>query len=531
MKRLHAIVCSVTFAASSLYGQVILRPESFRHYVDEFRQQEKLVTGSLGNDSYDWMAANVPLFESSDKEFNELYYFRWYAFQKHVVHSEKYGYLITEWLPKPESQDGAYGVLPDAAPFHLREARWLRTPEIAADYARYWLKPEADPWKYSVPLADAFYQVTLATGSRDLGRDNLSALMQYAEHWDATQRDSNGLYWSIDTRDAMEKSISGDGYRPTLNSYMVADARAIAALTDDADLRTKFARKADLLRNLVHERLWNAKDQFYEVVSPAADSGIRKQKKFVDPGTQMQFAGVRELIGYIPWTYGIATPDRDIAWKQLFDPRGFDGKFGPTTAEKRSPRFRFASSDQCTWNGPMWPFATTQTLTALAELLQTRGTSSISSNEYYKLFARYVLAQHLTLPGGQSIPWIDEDRDADADDWIARRMLREKNKQVGRGDYYNHSGFADLLITGLLGVRPEAGDTLHIHPLLPAGTWQYFALDGLPYHGHLLTLIYDRDGAHYRKGRGFQVWIDGKIAAHREKLGPLTVQLPGAKRP
>src|SRR2546430_2449588 len=138
MKRLHAIVCSVTFAASSLYGQVILRPESFRHYIDEFRQQEKLVTGSLGNDSYDWMAA-----------------------------------------------------------------------EIAGDYARYWLKPEADPWKYSVPLADAFYQVTLATGSRELGRDNLSALMQYAEHWDATQRDSNGLYWSIDTRDAMEKSISG----------------------------------------------------------------------------------------------------------------------------------------------------------------------------------------------------------------------------------------------------------------------------------------------------------------------------------
>jgi len=135
------------------------------------------------------------------------------------------------------------------------------------------------------------------------------------------------------------------------------------------------------------------------------------------------------------------------------------------------------------------------------------------------------------LPGGQSIPWIDEDRDADADDWIARRMLTEKNKQVGRGNYYNHSGFADPLITGLLGIRPESGDTLHIQPLLPEGTWQYFALDGVPYHGHQLTLVYDLTGARYHKRRGFQVWIDGKMAAHREKLGPLTVQLPGAKRP
>src|SRR5205823_7470572 len=65
---------------------------------------------------------------------------------------------------------------------------------------------------------------------------------------------------------------------------------------------------------------WNPKDQFYEVVSPAPDSGIRKQKKFVDPGTNLQFSGVRELIGYIPWQFDIPAASHAVAWKQLFDP-------------------------------------------------------------------------------------------------------------------------------------------------------------------------------------------------------------------
>lgn len=505
-------------------AQILLRPSDFRHYVEMFRQQEKLATGSVGKDSFDWMAANIPLFDSSNGAFTEMYYFRWYVFEKHVVHTEKYGTLITEWLPKPESADGAMGVLPDATPFHLREARWLRDPSIAGDYARYWLTPGANPWKYSEPLADAIYQLAVVTGSMMEARSELPALERYVQHWDG-QLDGNGLYWSIDTRDAMEKSISGDGYRPTLNSYMVADARAMAAFATDDATREKYTRRAEGLETLIRRRLWNPRDDFYEVVSPSRGSGIRREKKFVDPGTQLAFANVREAIGFIPWQYGIATPKQDVAWKQLFDPQGFNGIYGPTTAEKRHPRFRFASSDQCTWNGPMWPFATTQILTALAELLNTRPQDSIDAQSYYELFARYVKAQHLTLRDGRQIPWVDEDRDADADDWIARRMLREKNKQIGRGNYYNHSGFADPLITGLVGLRPNETDTVRLHPLLPAKVWQYFALDGVPYHGHLLTMIYDATGTHYKRGRGFSLFVDGRLVAHRNELGPLSGRL------
>ncbi|HEY4381928.1 MAG TPA: glycosyl hydrolase family 65 protein [Acidobacteriaceae bacterium] len=510
----------------------VLKPADYHHYVDLFHEQERDATGKLyegegGEDSWMWMRREIPWFDASNKQFEEMYYFRWYAWKKHLVKTPG-GYVITEWLPKPEMTDGSYGALPDAAPFHIGEARWLRDPAIAEDDARYWFSPGVDSHKYSDPMAATVLDMTKANGDRALGVTMLPALKANYKAWEDQQQDANGLFWSIDTRDAMEKSISGDGYRPTLNSYMVGDARAIAELSaaaGDKASAAEFNRKADTLRMLIETKLWNPKDRFYEVMSPAADSGIRKQKKFADPGSNLQLSGVREQIGYIPWMFDIPEAAHGVAWKQLFDPQGFDGKFGATTAERRSPRFRFTSSDQCTWNGPEWPFAMTQTLLALASYENKPGASFMNHADYYKLFARYVLAQHLTLKDGHAIDWIDEDLDADTDEWIAKRMLIAKNKQIGRGNYYNHSGFADPLITGLIGLRPRADNRVVLQPLLPAGEWSYFAMDALPYHGHMLTILWDATGKRYGRGKGMMLLVDGKQVASRAALGPLEYEL------
>jgi hypothetical protein len=514
------------FAQSGSF--TVLRASDYRHYAAEFAADELAATGQQPADEWPWMEANIPLFDSSDKQFEEMYYFRWYAWQKHLV-STPHGYVITEWLPKPEATDGLYGALPDAAPFHLGEARWLRNTKIAAEYARIWSEAEAGARKYSFPWADSVRSVTLATGDAKLGTDLLSGLIANYKAWEASQFDASvGLFWSIDTRDAMEKSISGDGYRPTLNSYMVGDARAIAAFARSAGedaIAQEYDAKADKLEGLIETKLWNPKDNFYEVLSPAVDSGIRKEKRFKDNGTAFELAGVRELIGYTPWGYYAPAPGHDVAWKQLFDAQGFAGRYGPTTAERRSPRFRFASSDQCTWNGPSWPYATTQTLLALADLLNGPAQNAIGRRQYYQLFSNYVLSQHIKLPSGRVIDWIDEDLDADTDEWIAKDMLLAKHKQVGRGNYYNHSGFADPLITGLIGLRPRAGEELIVNPLLPTGTWSYFAIDGLPYHGHLLAIVYDGSGTRYKRGRGLMLFVDGKKIASRTTLGPLEAQL------
>jgi hypothetical protein len=43
-----------------------------------------------------------------------------------------------------------------------------------------------------------------------------------------------------------------------------------------------------------------------------------------------------------------------------------------------------------------------------------------------------------------------------------------------RSSYYNHSGFVDLVINDLVGLKPRADDMLEIYPLIPQGKWKWF---------------------------------------------------------
>ena len=70
-------------------GAAVLKPADYRHYVDLFRIQERrrpgVYSGEGGEDSWAWMQHEIPWFDSSDKKFEEMYYFRWYAWKKHLV--------------------------------------------------------------------------------------------------------------------------------------------------------------------------------------------------------------------------------------------------------------------------------------------------------------------------------------------------------------------------------------------------------------------------------------------------------------
>ena len=61
--------------------------------------------------------------------------------------------------------------------------------------------------------------------------------------------------------------------------------------------------------------------------------------------------------------------------------------------------------------------------------------------------------------------------------------------------------------------------------MLPAGQWDYFAIDALPYHGHLLTVLWDSTGKRYGRGNGFKLLVDGKQVAARNDLGALEYEL------
>lgn len=491
----------------------------------------------------EWYKANIPFLEVPDREIQDVYYYRWSTYKRHIKYTgQRNGHLITEFHNAPGYAAPLGGIVA-AAGHHVYEGRWLRDTRPLDDYLRYWLqgpgaspKPkedfvneDTDDWahQYAWWAADAAYQRYLVTGDAAFVKGLLPDLIRQYDKWGHQFEPRLGLYWSVPVWDAMEYTASayetdpadpyhgGHGYRPTLNAYQYGDARAIAAIArlrggpgldrpGDQATAARFERRAEDLRTALHKWLWDPERKFF----------LHKARADLDPGERL--VSTREQIGYIPWMFGMARKGTEEAWAQLKDPDGFAAPYGPTTAERRSPWFmRDALSGCCRWNGPSWPYSTAQTLTAMANLLNDRAQSVVTAGDYHRLLRGYALTQYK-----DGRPYVAEAHHPDEPRWIYDGR--------GHSEHYNHSTFNDLVISGLIGVRPQPGDRLVVNPLAPRG-WDHFVLENVPYRGHNVTVLWDRDGSRYGQGAGLRVYVDGVRVATRPDLGKLTVPVPAPK--
>jgi hypothetical protein len=501
----------------------VLPPASFRHHVERFNRMvdEGVVNHVPNAEAWSFLAANIPLFESPDPALDEVYYYRWWAFRKHLKKTPD-GFLFTEFI-RPVRHATRHNAISCALGHHVNEGRWLHDPRYIDDYVRFWLRSGPDGGmepgfhQYSGWISDAVYERWLVNRDTAFVTGLLDALVADYEAWEKERRRPDGLFWQYDVRDGMEESISGSRHRrhvrPTINSYMYANARALARIARLArrdDVARRFDAEAVRLKALVQDRLWDREAGFFKT---RLDSG--------------GLADVREQIGYVPWSFDLPDPGHESAWSQLTDPRGFRAPFGPTTAEQRHPGFRIAhEGDDCQWNGPSWPFSTTMTLKGLANLLNGPGQKVMSKRDYFDTFLTYTRSHRLTLDDGRTIPWIDENLNPFTGEWHARMLKIRKGRFDGRGDHYNHSGFADLVITGLVGLRPRPDDVVEVHPLVPEGEWDWFCLDRVRYAGHVVTIVWDRTGNRYGRGAGLRVLADGREIAHAPGLERVQGRLP-----
>ncbi|MDB6078035.1 MAG: hypothetical protein JWO82_1782 [Akkermansiaceae bacterium] len=511
----------------------ILRTEDFRHYIESFNATDnELYRQAFPNTAaWDFLSRNVPFFECPDKDLEKTWYFRWWTLRKHLKKTAAGSYVFTEFLPAVPWA-GKENTISCAAGHHFREARWLRDPRYLNDYARFWFEEGASPRQYSFWAADSLMQQARVTGDDSLARSLLPALRENHAAWEREHRDPNGLLWQSGNRDGMEVSAAeaefgtDAQYRSTLNSDVAADALALAELTTrtgDAAAAAGYRADAARLISLRDEKLWDTAAAFYKVAPREAS-----------PGQPLRLAHARELHGYTPWYFDNTLPPagHDLAWAQLADPQGFAAPFGPTTTEQRDPGFRLSyQGHECQWNGPSWPYATSITLTALANLIEQRDAASLRET-WLKTFTGYVRSQRLRLDNGTEVPWIDENLNPATGDWISRTRLKTWENGawsvakggVERGKDYNHSTFGDLVITGIAGLRPAEGSRFVVNPLAPA-SWDYFCLDRIPYHGKTLTILYDRSGTKYLKGTGLMVFADGQKIASSPTLGRLACDL------
>ena len=498
----------------------LLTPDRFKHYVQAFTaENEELYPQYVRNAAtWEFLAENIPFFECPDKELELTYYFRWWTYRKHIKKTAD-GFVITEFLP-PVPWAGKYNTINMSACPHIMEGRWLRTPQFLDDYSRFWLRGGGTltgMTGYTHWLAHAFVERAKVSGDWRLAIDLLDDLVAAFRAWESgwkwergrecyrIGRHDNGLFFQTDWNDGGEYSLGGHGFRPLTNAAAFSTAAAIAEIAEQAgrsNVAAAFQIAAEQLKNNVQTKLWNPDLEFFCILNQDGKLGH-----------------VRELYGLAPWYFSLPDPGFEGGWAQLRDPRGFQAPYGPTFVEQRQPGFALRyEGHECQWNGPSWPLATSITLTGLANLLNNHEQTVISKRDFFDLMINYARSHRRVLPDGRIIPWIDEDLNPYTGDWISRTMLENTDGGAWpqakggreRGKDYNHSTFCDLVITGLCGLRPRTDDIIEVNPLIPENAWDWFCLDRIPYHGCLLTIVWDRTGRHYGRDKGLSVYRDGE---------------------
>ncbi|MBR1411945.1 MAG: six-hairpin glycosidase, partial [Prevotella sp.] len=501
-----AIANVKTEATDANATAAFLKYDDYKHYVEYFNtmEDENIVQAIPNAKAWEWMTQNVPLFDCPSRDFEEMWYYRWWTLRKHIE-STPVGYAMTEFLVKRNYAD-KWKLISSGVGHHIHESRWLRDSTYLDQIVRTWYtgnegKPMAKLLKYSSWIAHSLWQRHLVDGRQQWYINMLPSLEWEFNEWETTHTREGGFYWQEDVRDAMEETISGGRkkkyLRPSINAYMYGNAMAISNIAkmagDERKAKTYFD-KANDLKEKVHQKLWNERHAFFE--THRVDSS----------------ANVREAIGFMPWYTHMAKDEAKygVAWLQAADEKGFSAPYGQTTAERRHPEFRTHGVGQCEWDGAVWPFATSQTLTAMANYLNDYSQPVISDSLYFAEMEKYMQSQHM-----RGKPYIGEYLDETTGYWLKGDQERSR--------YYNHSTWNDLMITGICGLRPRQDNTLEINPLLPDGKWSYFCLDNVLYHGHHISIVWDKDGSRYHAGKGLRVYVDGQLKGQRDSLGKIII--------
>ena len=514
----------------------IVKRSKLKSYVDSFNKSDnELYKQHIPNNkALEFLSENIPLIDIPNKEIEETYYFRWWTFRKHIKSTED-GFVITEFLPNV-SWSKKHNTINCPAGHHIYEGRWLKDSKYISEYIDFWLNKSGDGIRqYSFWVADATLAFHNIHRNDSIMSKQLKPLINNYNEWEKIRKEKDKiLFFQYDDRDGMELTASGkklnngteifgiQSVRPTINSYMYADADAISKISymnNDIENGKKYERKAKEIKKEVQRALWNKDLNFFTVLP----------KNYNENSEPLD---VRELIGYVPWYFNLPddNPKYATAWEKIIDTSSFLAPIGLTVTEQSDPYFKVSyEGHECQWNGPSWPFATTQTLKALSNFLNNYShNKTISKGDYYNLLLQYARQHKIENDKGEIINWIDENLNPYNGDWISRTRLKDWEGNgwsddkggVERGKDYNHSGFTDLILSDLLGIKPQLNNTIEINPLIP-DNWDWFAVDNISYQGEKMSLVWDGTGKKYNRGKGLMLFKENVLVAKSNKIEKL----------
>ena len=540
MKKFTLVITVALFALIAYYlggEKDIVSSSKLELYVKKFNiSDNELYPQHITNvNAFEFLNENIPLIDLPDKELEETYYFRWWTFRKHIKSTDD-GFVITEFLPEV-GWSMKHNTINCPAGHHIYEGRWLKDPKYISEYIDFWLNKSGEGIRqYSFWVADAFLAFNNIHRNDSLISAQLKPLINNYSEWEKIRKGKENILFSqFDDRDGMEFTASGrklndgteifgiESIRPTINSYMYADAKAISKfsyMSNDIENGEKYELKANEIKNELQRSLWNEELNFFTVLPKNYDETTKP-------------LDVRELIGYVPWYFNLPDDEEkfEAAWDKIMDTTGFYAPVGLTVTEQSDPYFKITyEGHECQWNGPSWPFATTQTLKGLANFLNNYSNNkSVKKEDYYHLLLQYSRQHKLEIENGKIVNWIDENINPFTGDWISRTRLKnwdgegwsEGKGGVERGKDYNHSGFTDLILSDLLGIKPKIDNTIEINPLIP-DDWEWFAVDNLYFQGKKFSLIWDKTGKKYNRGNGLSLFRDNILVAKSSKIEKIT---------
>ena len=494
----------LALAATLVSSQDPVRPYPLP---DSFLSSTSILNHSSYVDGFDeqqWYLDNIPFVDFPEPMVQEIYYYRASVLKRHLAYThEGHGWIFTEFI-QPVPWSSKFQTIPDSAPHQIMEARWLRDPSYVKDVIQTYTRGGVETLAgvtYTHYLHRSFLEWAEATGDVDFLTSQLDGMIQMYYLWNSTQDNTTGLYHRTPLSDAQEFSLPGytvggpnggmvtnwdapdndydtiwlgpETYRPSFNTYMIANARAISAvamMVGNDSLASLWNQTAAQLYSDMEDLLWNEDIQFWIDV--------------VEEGN-VQAVG-RQLIGLYPYRFDVGTEaSRLPGIEASLNEDVFVDVYGPTTLEKSNPYFTADKNITycCLWNGQSWPFSTCVYLGTLARIAR-ENLSTIATPEFLQQeFMTYTRTHY-----DHGSPAILEVHYPHMDAWSGYTQ--------NHSEHYLHSTYIDNVFTNLLGIIPSTSDVLEMRPLVPSN-WSYFAVENLPYHGTLLSILWDSDGSQY----------------------------------
>ncbi|KAF2094936.1 Six-hairpin glycosidase [Rhizodiscina lignyota] len=447
-------------------------------------------------DDPQWYLDNIPFVDFPDQHIQDVYYYRATVIKRHIKWGhEGHGWLFTEFI-HPVSWASKLQTIPDSVGHHLVEGRWLRNPNYIKDLILLYTRGGVEVLSgitYTHYLHDAILEHAQATGDVDFLISQLDGMVRTFNLWDVQFNDSIGLYHRTPLSDAQEFSLPGyivggvDGkpvnvwndtrnnfdliwlgpetYRPNFNAYMVAGARAIsqvATLAGNSSLSEQWSARAAAIEERMNSFLWEDSIKWW--IDVVEGSNIR--------------AVGRQMIGYFPYRFDVGTNETIVKGLEAgLTSEEFLTEFGPTTLEMTNPYYTALKNLTycCVWQGQSWPFSTSVFLDTLA-ILAREDRSTIATKEFFN----EALLTYARTNYKDGIPYTAESHYPTIDMW--------SGDSTNHSEHYLHSTYFNNIFTDLIGILPTLDDRFQMHPLVP-DNWTHFAIESLPYHGTLLSIL------------------------------------------